>query len=130
MSQAGPVPFSRPASPSAGHVQVGFVGLGNIGAAMARNLATRGPQNLHGLPAPMLWNRTISKAHDLVKEVGNNLAIVSESFEDLVKGCDIIIMNLANDEAVREMYRRAAELLKVSESILCPALLASSKPSR
>jgi 3-hydroxyisobutyrate dehydrogenase-like beta-hydroxyacid dehydrogenase len=113
MSKAGSIPFSRPGSPGAGHVQVGFVGLGNIGAAMAQNLAMRGPQNLYGLPPPMLWNRTLSKAHDLVKEVGNGLAVVAENLEDLVKECDIIITNLANDDVSIAIYRQFAEVLQV-----------------
>ncbi|KAH6916693.1 NAD binding domain of 6-phosphogluconate dehydrogenase-domain-containing protein [Coprinopsis sp. MPI-PUGE-AT-0042] len=116
MSNAGSIPFSRPGSPGAGHVQVGFVGLGNIGAAMARNLVTRGPQNVHGLPPPMLWNRTLSKAHDLAKEVGNGLAIVAETVEELVRECDVIVMNLANDDVVLAMYQQFAQVLQVNTS--------------
>lgn len=85
---------------------------------MARNLATRGPQNLHGLPPPMLWNRTPSKAHDLAKEVGNGLAVVAESIEELVKECDIIITNLANDDVSRAIYQQFAEVLQVPDSSL------------
>ncbi|RXW18510.1 hypothetical protein EST38_g7352 [Candolleomyces aberdarensis] len=108
-------PFSRPATPGPlDHRQVGFVGLGNIGYAMAKNLAQNGPQNVSNLKPPKVWNRTISKSEKLVQQVGKDKASIAGSPEEIALECDIIIVNLANDDVVRSVYSRFAEALKSS----------------
>ncbi|KAJ3569730.1 hypothetical protein NP233_g4855 [Leucocoprinus birnbaumii] len=96
----------RPISPlpSLSSKKVGFVGLGNMGYLMARNLA-RGSANFFPSVAPiLLWNRTESKAHQLVKEVGQDKARVARDLEEVALECDVIITNLANDNVVKTTY--------------------------
>ncbi|KAF6754244.1 hypothetical protein DFP72DRAFT_899756 [Ephemerocybe angulata] len=108
------LPFSRPTSPGGHHHQVGFVGLGTIGYAMAKNLAKNGPDNIQGLPPVRVWNRTTSKADKLVDHVGKDRASVAQSLEEIVQDCDIIIVNLANDDVVRKIYHQFSEALEKS----------------
>lgn len=114
LSEKPAFPFSRPATPGLfGHRQVGFVGLGNIGYAMAKNLAQNGPANISDLQPPKVWNRTISKSEKLVEQVGKDKASIAGSPEEIALECDIIIVNLANDDVVRSVYSRFSEALKV-----------------
>lgn len=106
-------PFSRVATPSIAGLQVGFIGLGNIGYAMAKNMAVHGPQHIHDLPPIKIWNRTVSKAQDLLADVGKDKASIAESPEQIALECDVIIVNLANDDVVRAIYNRFSAILKV-----------------
>ncbi len=94
--------------------KIGFVGLGNMGYLMARNMASRGPASVPDLPAIMLWNRTDAKAKQLVDEVGHDKAHVARDPEEIANGCDIIITSLANDDIVRAVYQRLVDALAVS----------------
>lgn len=74
---------------------IGFVGLGFMGEAMARNLARAG--------TPLLvWNRTRAKATALAEEGVEAVADVAELF----KRADIVILMLANAAAIDEVLRR------------------------
>ena len=79
----------------------GFVGLGNMGSQMARNLATYAEQN--GLPAVRVWNRTRSKIEPLAQEA--NCEIVS-SLEEVAEKCDVVHTCLANDLVALSVYRQ------------------------
>lgn len=94
--------------------KIGFVGLGNMGYLMARNLASRGRANFPDLPAIMVWNRTDAKAKELVDEVGHDKARTAKDPEEIANECDIIITSLANDGVVRIIYQRIADALAVS----------------
>ena len=60
-------------------MQVGIVGLGRIGAGMARRLARGGHQ-------VVVWNRTASVATDLAAEAENDGQVTAvASVEDLVQ---------------------------------------------
>ncbi|KXN88881.1 hypothetical protein AN958_06751, partial [Leucoagaricus sp. SymC.cos] len=94
--------------------RVEFVGLGNIGYLMARNLM-RGLNRVPGAPPVLLWNRTERKAEQLVKEVGQDRARVAPDPEQIAVECDIVITNLANDAIVETVCERFATTLKVKE---------------
>jgi 3-hydroxyisobutyrate dehydrogenase-like beta-hydroxyacid dehydrogenase len=106
-----PVPYSRPASPRP-QLQIGFVGLGNMGYLMARNLANHNAQ-MQGSPPLLVWNRSSEKAANLVSEVGPGKARVAKDLEEVLQLCDIIITSLANDHVVKSIYQQYAKILTV-----------------
>jgi 3-hydroxyisobutyrate dehydrogenase-like beta-hydroxyacid dehydrogenase len=69
-------------------MDLGFIGLGNMGAAMARNLLRAG----HRLT---IYNRTRAKAETLAKDG----AAVAERPEDACRG-DVVVTMLADDHAL------------------------------
>jgi 3-hydroxyisobutyrate dehydrogenase len=73
--------------------KIGWIGLGNMGVPMARNLVRAGY-------AVMVYNRTAAKAAVLV-EAGAELAV---SPADLLEAADIVITMLSDDAAVREVH--------------------------
>jgi 3-hydroxyisobutyrate dehydrogenase-like beta-hydroxyacid dehydrogenase len=72
-------------------MDIGFIGLGNMGAAMARNLQRAG----HRLT---VYNRTRAKAEALAKEG----ATVAERPEDACRG-DVVVSMLADDHALEAL---------------------------
>ena len=75
------------------NLQVGWVGLGNMGTPMSKNLLKAG-FNL------MVFNRTKEKETPLLKTGAKSAA----SLQDLAHNSDIIVSMLSNDEAVKQMY--------------------------
>jgi 3-hydroxyisobutyrate dehydrogenase-like beta-hydroxyacid dehydrogenase len=73
-------------------MQIGFVGLGNMGAGMARNLLRAG----HHVAA---YNRTRAKAEAL----GREGARVASSPADAAQGAQAVLTMLSDDAAVREV---------------------------
>eukprot|EP00877_Chromochloris_zofingiensis_P001313 jgi/Chrzof1/11182/Cz05g27060.t1 len=69
---------------------VGFMGLGIMGTAMARNLLKSGK-----FKAVYVWNRTLSKCSELVAEG----AIMATTAAELVQKCDITYAMLADPGA-------------------------------
>ncbi|TFY73606.1 hypothetical protein EWM64_g10407 [Hericium alpestre] len=108
------VPYSRPSTPGEHHqtLQIGWVGLGAMGYRMARNLARYHANHPRGSPPLLVWNRSIGKAHNLVKEVGADKASVAQSLAEIATKCDVIICSLANDAVVKSVYHQFAEVLK------------------
>ncbi|KAJ3313846.1 hypothetical protein HDV04_001407 [Boothiomyces sp. JEL0838] len=79
---------------------VGFIGLGNMGSAMAANLMQGiAPKPLH------IWNRTKSKADELVKQG----AVWMDSIQELGKKCNIIICVAFDDAALRQIVSKVIE---------------------
>ena len=70
-------------------MKIAFLGLGNMGTAMARRLVRAG----HDVP---VWNRTLAKAEPLRAEG----ARVSNSAGEAAKEAEIVITMLADDHAV------------------------------
>ncbi|KAI2464411.1 NAD(P)-binding protein [Annulohypoxylon bovei var. microspora] len=85
----------------------GFVGLGNMGNVMSQNLA--GFAQKEGFPKVKIWNRSRSKAEQLVE---HGFFEISDTLEDLAKGCDIIHACLANDEVAVSVYRQILDAAK------------------
>jgi 3-hydroxyisobutyrate dehydrogenase-like beta-hydroxyacid dehydrogenase len=108
------IPFSRPPTPNHKDApQVGFIGLGAMGRFMARNLAKNRSSHPSGSPPMVVWNRTISKAESLAKEVGGDKMRAAQSPAEVATECDIIVTNLANDEVVVQIYEEFAKALTV-----------------
>lgn len=101
-------------------MNIGFVGLGPMGSAMAHRLIAAG----HDLS---VWNRTPQKAHSLV-EAGATLA---ETPADAARPAEIVISSLANDAALEAVILGdhgvadglAAGALHVSASTVSVALV-------
>lgn len=75
-------------------MRVGFVGLGRMGAHMARNLSAAG----HVLT---LWNRSADKAHALAAELG---CTVSASPAELAAGVEAVVTMLADDPSSEAVH--------------------------
>jgi len=96
---------------------IGFIGLGNMGAAMAANLLKAGYRL-------RVYNRTAEKAAPLVAHG----AVQASDPADAVEPDGILISSLANDQAVEEALGRDESLLKrlrggihISTSTISPA---------
>lgn len=74
-------------------IKAGVIGLGAMGAPMARHLAETGV--LH-----MVWNRTAAKAIDLAEETG---ALAADSPERLASGCNVILTCVSADRDLLEV---------------------------
>ncbi|WAC40008.1 NAD(P)-dependent oxidoreductase [Pedobacter sp. SL55] len=79
------------------NTKLGWIGLGNMGNPMAKNLLKAG-YNLS------VYNRSIDKTEDF-----KAIATVCQSISELVNNCDIIFTMLTNDDAVNQVYQ---EVLK------------------
>jgi len=69
-------------------IRAGVIGLGAMGAPMARHLADTGALN-------MVWNRTAAKAITLAEETG---AIAADSPEQLASECNVILTCVSADQ--------------------------------
>jgi 3-hydroxyisobutyrate dehydrogenase len=78
--------------------RIGFIGLGNMGYPMAKNLEKA------GFPLSV-YNRSPEKAEDFKAK-----SIVCSSVSDLVKNSDIIFTMLTNDAAVQAVYEEILTL--------------------
>jgi 3-hydroxyisobutyrate dehydrogenase len=74
--------------------KIGFIGLGNMGIPMVKNLVQAGYE-------VTVYNRTADKAYALQKEIGVKVA---ERVAALPQDANVIISMLTNDAAVREVY--------------------------
>lgn len=72
--------------------EVGFIGLGNMGFAMAKNLARAGFRL-------RVWNRTVNKAKEKLRELPQ--ARLCGSPREAAEGAQFVFSSLSNDEAVR-----------------------------
>lgn len=74
--------------------KTGFIGLGNMGHLMAKNLEKAGI-------TLSVYNRTPEKAEDFKEK-----SIVCDTVEDVVKNSNIIFTMLTNDAAVKDVYQK------------------------
>ncbi|GAP90263.1 putative 6-phosphogluconate dehydrogenase protein [Rosellinia necatrix] len=78
--------------------QLMWIGLGNMGRAMCKNLVEKG-----NLEKPLiLYNRTKKRSEDLAATLPAGKTEVVESIEEGVKKADIIFTIVSNDAAVKE----------------------------
>jgi len=76
--------------------RVAWIGLGNMGRGMCKNLVEKGP-----LDKPLvLYNRTPRRSHDLAAQLGSFKTKVAPSIQDAVQDSDMIFMCLSDDVAV------------------------------
>ncbi|KAI9928637.1 hypothetical protein ASPWEDRAFT_36397 [Aspergillus wentii DTO 134E9] len=81
--------------------QVAWIGLGNMGRGMAKNLAAKGP-----LSSPLIiFNRTISRANTFASQNANTT--VASSIQDAVSKADIIFTCVGDDTAIQETISAA-----------------------
>lgn len=78
--------------------KIGFIGLGNMGHPMAKNLEKAGF-------SLSVYNRTIEKAEEFKEK-----STVFENVSELVKNNDIIFTMLTNDAAVKAVYEEVLAL--------------------
>ncbi|KAI8936337.1 hypothetical protein NX059_006751 [Plenodomus lindquistii] len=92
-------------------LQLGWIGLGSMGLAMATNLQT----HLESKPLPPLkyWNRTLSRG-DTLKE---NDAVPCMQVIDLVQACDIIFISLSDDAALQNLFAQIPITISLSSKI-------------
>ncbi len=84
-------------------LKLGWIGLGNMGNPMAKNLLKDGFEL-------MVYNRTRSKELELV-EAG---ASSGDSPQQMLQACDVVITMLSNDAAVKEIFDGTNGLLSNS----------------
>jgi 3-hydroxyisobutyrate dehydrogenase-like beta-hydroxyacid dehydrogenase len=72
--------------------RVGFVGLGNMGSPMAKNLAQAGFRL-------RVWDRTLEKAKEILRDLPQ--AELCNTPREAAEGSQFVVSSLANDEAVR-----------------------------
>ncbi len=87
-------------------MNVGFIGLGAMGAAMVRNLLGKGVQ-------VTVWNRSRTIVDELAAEGANPAASVDEAF-----AADIVLTMLAHDQAVREVLLDSGALAKARKGVV------------
>lgn len=84
--------------------KIGFIGLGNMGHPMAKNLEKA------GFPLSV-YNRSAEKAEDFKAQ-----SKVAVDVKELVKNSDVIFTMLTNDQAANEVYKQILEL-NISEKL-------------
>ncbi|HEY4932197.1 MAG TPA: NAD(P)-dependent oxidoreductase [Terriglobales bacterium] len=82
-------------------MKIAFLGLGNMGLPMARNLLRAG----HDVT---VWNRTLSKADEL----GTLNATIAHSIANATQGAEFIVTMMADDHAVRSAVLDAGGVLE------------------
>lgn len=97
--------------------KIGFIGLGNMGHPMAKNLVKA------GFPLSV-YNRTAEKADEFKAE-----SKVADDVKELVENSDIIFTMLTNDEAAKDVYRQILEL-DISEKLFIDMSTVSPEASR
>jgi len=70
-------------------MKIGFIGLGNLGKAMAKRLTSEGSDIT-------VWNRTIEKAKDLGCKIASSPA-------ELISKVDVVFLNLLDSNAVMDV---------------------------
>jgi 3-hydroxyisobutyrate dehydrogenase len=81
-------------------LKLGWIGLGNMGNPMTKNLLKAGFE-------VVVFNRNRDKEKELI-ELG---ATSAASTQELMQTCDVVITMLSNDEAVKEVYESENGLL-------------------
>jgi 3-hydroxyisobutyrate dehydrogenase len=89
-------------------LKTGFIGIGAMGAGMARNL------HKHALLASV-WNRTPERAALLAKELAVQLA---DSTADLAKHCDCVVLCVAADADVLAVVASIAPHLRPGSIVI------------
>ncbi|KAG9098156.1 hypothetical protein FRC06_006744 [Ceratobasidium sp. 370] len=103
------LPFSRPPTPQQHPNVVGFIGLGNMGYLMARNLAR------HSDHPTLVYNRSRAKCEQLQKEVGESKIKIIDTPGELATLADITFTSLGSDDVVRSIYHDIAQVLEATQ---------------
>ena len=90
-------------------MKTGVIGLGAMGANMARNLARAGFLET-------VYNRTLSTAESVAKECECS---ISSSPAELAKQCELIIICVSRDADVLEMVNAIKADIKANTIVFC-----------
>lgn len=83
---------------SAGGPRLAWIGLGNMGRGMVKNLVEKGRYT-----APVVvYNRTASRAEKLVSTLPSGKAEVATNIPEAIKDADIIFTCVGDDKAIKE----------------------------
>ncbi|KAF9696138.1 hypothetical protein EKO04_006109 [Ascochyta lentis] len=87
-----------------GNLQLGWIGLGSMGLAMALNIQ----KHLHASSQPNLkyWNRTLSKGDPLKDMAGESSSSVSE----LASSCSVIFISVSDDKTLEKVINDMEKL--------------------
>ncbi|KAE8149115.1 hypothetical protein BDV25DRAFT_130633 [Aspergillus avenaceus] len=78
---------------------IAWIGLGNIGRGMSRNISQKGPQS-----SPIvLYNRTIAKAQAFAESIGSDKATVASTIPEAVKQATISFICVGDDPALDQI---------------------------
>lgn len=94
--------------------QVGLIGLGTMGAALARNIASRGFK-------VSVWNRSYEKVTDFVKEHGEELFYAPVNFEDFIESIERprkIIMLVPAGKATQGVLEKLGPILEKGDVVM------------
>ncbi|KAJ5901790.1 hypothetical protein N7495_002318 [Penicillium taxi] len=89
--------------------QIAFIGLGNMGRGMCRNLVRKhlwACKQSIGIPL-IIYNRTRSRADALKAELPDGSVRVADSIQEAVTFSDVIITCLSDDGAVQKVFDEA-----------------------
>ncbi|QDS69417.1 hypothetical protein FKW77_005151 [Venturia effusa] len=78
--------------------QLAWIGLGNMGRGMCKNLVEKGHLSL----PLIIFNRTRKRADDLSSKLGREKTKVAFTVEDAVKDSDIIFTCVGDDQAIND----------------------------
>ncbi|MGA2688407.1 MAG: NAD(P)-dependent oxidoreductase, partial [Candidatus Korobacteraceae bacterium] len=92
-------------------MKIAFIGLGNMGTAMARHLVRAGYELT-------VWNRTLAKTEPLKSEG----AKVAQSAGEAAKAAEVVITMLADDSAVESAVLQPRGATHISMSTISVAL--------
>lgn len=101
----------------------GLIGLGTMGKALARNIASKGFK-------VSVWNRTPEKTSEFILKYGNEFLTAAENFEAFVEGLERprqIILMLPDGGPTEEIVHRLAPALDEGDCVMdaanaCPKL--------
>ncbi|GAB1191211.1 hypothetical protein APSETT444_000383 [Aspergillus pseudonomiae] len=79
--------------------RVAWLGLGNIGRGMSRNIALKGPQTT----PIILYNRTTSRATAFAESIGSNKATVATTIPEAVQQATITFICVGDDQALDQI---------------------------
>jgi 3-hydroxyisobutyrate dehydrogenase len=87
-------------------MKIGFIGLGNMGIPMVKNLVKAGYE-------VTVYNRNEAKSAALAKEIGVSTAV---TLTELLPEADVIISMLSDDHAVKSVYSGSDGIFSVKRS--------------
>ncbi|MEK9160215.1 MAG: NADP-dependent phosphogluconate dehydrogenase [Patescibacteria group bacterium] len=94
--------------------QVGVIGLGTMGSALARNIAN------HGFKVSV-WNRTQEKVETFLKNHGNDFFYGAKNFEDFIESLETprrIVLMVPAGAATEEVLSQLKRTLRAGDCIL------------
>lgn len=93
---------------------IGLIGLGTMGKALARNIASKGFK-------VSVWNRTSEKTTEFILKYGNEFLTAAENFEAFVEGLEQprkIILMLPDGAPTEEILRRLLPALDEGDCVM------------